>query len=62
MTTHKIKGKYEFVCDDCGEVLSTDERDFHGALDVLRSEGWRSVRDGNDWVHFCRPECKSVKT
>lgn len=52
----RIYGKINFECDDCGEVLDSDTKDFDDAMGVLRAEGWRSEKLGQDWSHYC-PKC-----
>lgn len=50
------RGQISFVCDACGEVLETEERDFVDAKGMLDAEGWRARKIGTDWIHNC-PDC-----
>ena len=47
------KGDVVFECDGCGEVLETGQADFGAALSLLRRDGWRAVKAGDDWEHYC---------
>ncbi len=48
-----------FECDECGEELETDCRDFDAALQQLRDSGWKASRlriaggDWREWNHYC---------
>ena len=48
-------GAIAFRCDGpkCHEYDETHCSDFSGALAKLRSHGWTSRKDGDDWLHFC---------
>ena len=56
MTLHRNHREITFECDRCGAFLDGGT-DFDDALDELRSQGWRAVRDGDDWEHHC-PGCR----
>lgn len=43
----------QFLCDDCGQALDTERFRFPDALDVMRAQGWRAVKDGDGWRHLC---------
>jgi hypothetical protein len=49
-------GEIIFTCDNCSEVLDTHQRTFDEARDVFSLEGWRSLKDGQIYVHYC-PDC-----
>lgn len=53
----RIHGKIQFECDDCSDVLDTEESDFSDALRAMRNEGWHSEKEADDWSHYC-PRCK----
>lgn len=57
MTLHRIKGKIEFECDTCQEILASETADFHEAIEKLRSEGWTALppldKAHGDWRHRC---------
>lgn len=57
--TDRQKGSIFFSCDGCCEVLDTDTKEFDEALERLRSEEWKSRRNGKEWSHYC-PGCKRV--
>ena len=42
-----------FVCDDCGEEEETGTDDFSRARDHIRSLGWVTRKDGDEWLNFC---------
>lgn len=46
-----------FQCDGCGDEEDTGLTDFHDALDHIRSAGWVTRKDGDEWLHFCSREC-----
>lgn len=49
-------GKVVFQCDGCDDTCYTDEGDFQIALEVMKYEGWKTVRDEDtkEWKHFCK--------
>lgn len=55
MTLSRQYGLVVFECDDCGDALETETRDFHEALERLREEGWRTLpgRTDHEWRHKC---------
>jgi len=56
VTLHWIKGKLEFECDTCQEILASETADFHEAIEKLRSEGWTvlpPLRNSEEWRHRC---------
>ena len=61
MSIDRIHGRVVLCCDSpgCHETLETDQRDFDLAIEVMRSERWRSERDrsSGEWCHFC-PDCQ----
>jgi hypothetical protein len=48
-----------FECEGYSDVLETSTGNFDSALNLLRREGWRAVKFGDDWQHYC-PRCKAV--
>jgi len=52
-------GDVIFECEGCSDVLETGTGNFDSALNLLRREGWRAVKFGDDWQHYC-PRCKAV--
>lgn len=42
-----------FECDHCGTLLDTERFSFDQARDVMKAQGWRAVRDGERWTHYC---------
>jgi len=54
--TRDDTGTWEITCDDCNDTQEV-EGDFQDCLHFLKTEGWKTVKAGNDWTHFC-PECK----
>lgn len=51
------KGNFIVECDKCSEVLDTETSSFDSALNIMRRNGWKSRKIGEDWVHWCG-ECK----
>jgi hypothetical protein len=54
------RGDIVFQCDDCGELLETLTGNFGAARNLMKREGWCSIRlqvEGEDWSHFCS-KCK----
>ncbi len=51
-----ILRKITFECDECGDELDTETADFDDAKEHARSEGWRTKKDGSDWLNLC-PDC-----
>jgi len=58
----KLRHDYQFdestfsvECDDCGENEEV-EGTFQDCLDFMKNNGWRTKKDGNDWLNYC-PEC-----
>ena len=46
-------GKVVYECDNCGDGLDTEEREFEDALSVFRAAGWLAEKVGREWVHTC---------
>ncbi len=46
-------GEISFECDGCDEECHTDLDDFISALEYAKSEGWRAVKEGSSWCHYC---------
>lgn len=59
MSLERQHGKIIFTCDDgkCHESLDTDTRNFDEALEMLKSEEWKTYKnkDGS-YTHIC-PTC-----
>ena len=52
----RIHGQVHFECDDCGDVLDTESKDFDSAVLILKNENWSSEKIGDVWRHCC-PLC-----
>lgn len=67
MTLRKDRdGFYEFECDECGEVLSTNGDSFSDAQEVRKQADWVVEKteglfqpDSIRWAHYCR-ECSNA--
>jgi hypothetical protein len=57
MSIDRQYGKINFECDNCGDTIETESKDFDEAMSAMRADGWRSVRDDGAWKHYCK-ECK----
>ena len=44
------------VCDVCGHEIKYFDT-FQEAVDYKKENGWKSVRDGNEWQDVC-PDCR----
>lgn len=54
MSTRRTRHKtYAFDCDGCGTAIDTECFDFGKAVDVMKAQGWRAVREGEQWQHYC---------
>lgn len=49
-------GKYSIYCDICGEHID-DFEEFQDAVDFKKTAGWKSRKDGKEWIDLC-PDCK----
>lgn len=56
MAIERQHGEVIFICDECDDTCETGERDFETALAIAKSEGWLTMREGDDWTHIC-PTC-----
>lgn len=51
-------GKIAFACDKCSdETKAFDSEDFDILRDWARERGWKTVKSGNEWEHYC-PDCQ----
>lgn len=52
MSLEREYGRYELVCDMCGEQYEFDS--FDEAQDFMDSEGWKKQKiNAHDWEHIC---------
>lgn len=49
-------GKIIFECDTCDATLDTETADFYDARLMLKTEGWKSAKIADEWLHGC-PKC-----
>lgn len=55
---HRVKGKLEVECDDCGEIFDQeDENTFGELISSMKDFGWSIKKVGDVWTHTC-PGCK----
>lgn len=52
----KIHGKFYLVCDFCQKEIGPCDT-WEEAKDQKKDEGFKSQKDGNDWLDVCR-ECR----
>ncbi len=45
-------------CDGCGDVIAAGLKDYDAAIFEAKLDGWRIVRSGVDFSHYC-PKCDS---
>lgn len=52
-------GEIIFACDGdkCHEVVETFSNDWNEARKTLKEAGWRTLKDGDGWLHLCT-DCK----
>ena len=55
------KGDICFECDGCAEILDTQTSNFDAALNRMRREGWKAMKTGEDWFHYCQ-RCKGKES
>lgn len=60
MTSQRTRAGVEFCCDTCGEVREPGKlgrgsapRDFSEEWQDAREAGWRAVKKGQNWTHYC---------
>lgn len=50
-------GKIIWECDSCPETFEWEDRNgFSEGWTVAKSDGWKTKKIGNEWVHGC-PKC-----
>lgn len=49
-------GDIVFECDQCSNVLETEQADFNSAWNLAKRQGWHTKKIGTEWVHTC-PNC-----
>lgn len=61
MSIDRAHGKINFICDDCGDALETDEKVFLVALEMFKENGWEYTKDedSSEFVHYC-PACSDT--
>lgn len=47
-------------CDACGEVFESETDDFGLAWNAAKTQGWRTKKIGQDWIHAC-PTCEVIE-
>lgn len=51
-------GKIAFACDNCGaETKAYGPDEFDVLRDVARERGWKTVKNKEQWEHYC-PDCQ----
>lgn len=53
----KNHGKYNLICDICGEMAEEEFDDFMEAVDYKKQNGWKSQKVSGNWQDVC-PECR----
>jgi hypothetical protein len=55
---------FVFTCDGCGLTADFDRGgpgSFMACVGEIKSRGWRVVRAGDDWEHYCAdPACRAA--
>jgi len=52
MSIIKQYGKYVAVCDICEQELPGED-DFDDAVEEKKQAGWKTRKDGDEWVDIC---------
>jgi rubredoxin len=51
-------GRLIFECDTCDSTFEGEKGDeFATTWNAAKSEGWKAMKIGRDWVHAC-PDCE----
>jgi transcription elongation factor Elf1 len=54
----KQHGKFILICDNCNDAFEFGKgEDFEDVRNYIKSEGWQTVKVGEDWLHYC-DECR----
>jgi phage FluMu protein Com len=63
MTVERYKHECEIECNACGKTVHHTgvygQDDFKFMWGEMQTEGWRTRKSGDDWLHYC-PRCKHV--
>jgi hypothetical protein len=57
MLEKDLFGEFVVTCDKCGDEEFLDTESFHNAVEMLKQQGFRSIKIGDNWEHRC-PCCK----
>lgn len=60
MSVTRTYGNVELICDGCEESFDTQESSFVNAMSRAFQHGWRAVKDGDGWQHYCTDACKNA--
>jgi len=52
------KGELVCYCTECGHPEYGGTQEFVEFVAELKANGWRIVKDGDSWDHFC-PDCEA---
>ena len=58
INAHGVLG-YDVYCDPCGFSENIEAESWGELMRTMKSEGWRTVKEGEDWEHRC-PSCNST--
>ncbi len=54
MSVKRDHGTLVWVCDNCGEEYDTFSHDFDEAREIMKDEGWKSIKDKDEkWQNVC---------
>ena len=55
MITTEPGGEFVATCNECGhESYGGCLQDFRAFVASLREDGWKIVKDGDEWKHSCQ--------
>lgn len=55
MTISRDRGNIYFECDGkrCANTFVTEESGFPAAHELLKEAGWKTTKQGGEWLHIC---------
>lgn len=57
MSFTRDRGIIIFECNNCGNTLDSETKDFDEALYALKTDGWRFDKSGKEYKHYCNDKC-----
>lgn len=57
MSFTRNHGVVIYECDNCGNFNDTETKDFEQAKEIIKSEGWITHKEGQEWKNYCSNRC-----